>query len=369
MRRGRIDAALAEHIEADRDQDDDAAGEGLVVRRNPDQRLPLGEHGDERCAEERADQRSAPAEKAGAADDDGGDHVEFLAEPGLGSTGLEARGEDDAGERRAEAGDDVSGDLDAGDPDAGQPCREFAAAERVEIETEARPAEDQGADDQEDGEDQERQRNAVDVLLPENEESLVRDHGAEQVLGIRVIEREADPPDHVKRRECHDKGRDAEPRDQEAVDRAGDAADEKRDRHRNERAQMHQPDQVVDDDAGDQQDGTDREVDPAADHHESLADRQNAEDRKIAEGVAEIVGGGEARRLPGEDRNQQDENDGEALSPRTRDRGLKALRQRRRNDRCPRFDRAGRLAVDHRSLSSGYAAGHGTESILSIVTL
>ena len=122
---------MAEDIEGDRDQDDDAAGEGLVVGGNADQRLALGEHGDERRAEKRPEKRPAAAEKAGTTDDHRSDHVEFLAEARFWRAGLQPRGKDDAGERRAEAGDDVGAELNPPDIDARQSRGELTAADRV----------------------------------------------------------------------------------------------------------------------------------------------------------------------------------------------------------------------------------------------
>ena len=170
--------ALTERIQRDRDQDDDAAGEGLIIRRDPDQRLTLGQHGDERSAEQCSDQCPAAAEQTGSADDDGRDDVELLARAGFGCAGLQSRGENDAGQRRTEAADDIGAELDPRDADARQPRGQFAAAERIKMEPEPRAPQDERADAQQDGEDDKGYRDAEDIVLAEDQKILVGDDRA-----------------------------------------------------------------------------------------------------------------------------------------------------------------------------------------------
>ena len=113
---GRRDAALTEHIQSDGDQDDEPAGEGLIVGRDSNQRLALGENGDERRAEERSDQRAAAPEQARPADDDGRNDIELLSRAGFGGTCLQPRRENDPGQCGTEAADDISGQLDPWTP-------------------------------------------------------------------------------------------------------------------------------------------------------------------------------------------------------------------------------------------------------------
>ena len=59
------------------------------------------------AAEQRAGHRAATAEQAGAAEHDGGDHVELEADTGVGRAAAEPGGDDDAGQRRRDAADHI----------------------------------------------------------------------------------------------------------------------------------------------------------------------------------------------------------------------------------------------------------------------
>ena len=58
------------------------------------------------------------------------------------------------------------------------------------------------------------------------------------------------------------RGGNTQPGDEQAIECAGDRAACQRERNRDRRVHVTHPDQIVDDDAGDQHPGADREIDP-----------------------------------------------------------------------------------------------------------
>src|SRR5690606_21878701 len=85
------------------------------------------------CAEDGA----APAVQTAAADDDGGDNLEFETGPGRGLAGGESGEMEQAGDADEQSRDGVDGDLVEGDVDAAKPRGGFVGAECEDV-----PAED-----------------------------------------------------------------------------------------------------------------------------------------------------------------------------------------------------------------------------------
>ena len=83
----------------------------------------VADHGHGESAEQRPGHGAAAAEEAGAAEDDGGDHVELETRAGIGRAAAEPRRDDDAGERRGGAADHIDRQDDAARIDAGAPYR------------------------------------------------------------------------------------------------------------------------------------------------------------------------------------------------------------------------------------------------------
>ena len=93
---------------------------------------------------------------------------------------------------------------------------------------------------------------------------------------------------------------------------------------------LAQPDQVIRDDAGEQQHRPNRKIDAAADNDECFSDCEDAQDREITQRVAEIVHRRKARRSDGKQDNQRDQRNPQTLSSRSANRRLKAICKRRR---------------------------------------
>jgi hypothetical protein len=75
--------AAGEQVHQDREQDDQALGKALVIDRHAEQELPLGQHGHESGAEQRAESGAAATEQARPADHHGADSVELHADARL----------------------------------------------------------------------------------------------------------------------------------------------------------------------------------------------------------------------------------------------------------------------------------------------
>ena len=238
--------------------------------------------------------------------------------------------------------------MHARDADPGQASREFAAADSVEMKAETRAAEDEGREQEKDGEDEKRDRNAIDVALSQNQEVVVVDQRALKIVNVGTVERQSDAANDVERRERDDERRDAKARDQQPVQETRDCADHDRDRNGDGRVHAAETDHIVDGDAGDQQHRADGKVDAAADEDEGLADRDDAEDRKIAQRLGEVVECGEARRRGPEQDDQGNERDREPLCPGSRERAPNASPERP-SRAAQRRDR--RWGFDHRNRS------------------
>ena len=117
--------------------------------------------------------------------------------------------------------------------------------------------------------------------------------------------------------------------------------------------------------------GPDRKIDAAADDDERFTDRQGAQNRKIAQDIAKVVDGGEARRSQRQDNGEHDKRKAKTLRSRACDSEFQATGKRQPAGQFPRPGRCGRLAVGHgvQPVSIAYAAGHGTLSIFSLVTI
>ena len=104
-------------------------------------------------AEERADNASATAKNAGAAQDDGGDDFEFLADADVGFGGILAGGDIDGDDSGDETRERVDGEFDAVDLEAGEAGGGFVEADGVEGAAEAGFPEDNEGEDGEEDED------------------------------------------------------------------------------------------------------------------------------------------------------------------------------------------------------------------------
>src|SRR3984957_2294465 len=93
----------------------------------------------------------------------------------------------------------------------------------------------------------------------------------------------------------HDQRRQTEIADDEAVQRSDSGGDEKRERDCSEPGGVGVESHQRQDDGGDRDDRADREIDPAADHGNGLADTNEADHRRKLDDIAQVGVGAEAR--------------------------------------------------------------------------
>ncbi len=220
--------------------DDQALQHELKVRIDVVELQDVGQQAEDQHAAEGAGQAAAAAHQAGAADDDGGDGVEF--QPGAGVRlalavlrHIEHRR--DAGEQ---AGDRVGDDLHAAGVDAGQPRRLLVAADRVDIAAERREAQHRAVDDDRRDEEQAGHRDDAEHQRAQHVE-LGDGVGAGIDGQHRVVLAGGEPGDAERRHhhgERHDEGLQPAGDDDEAVDRAEAQADAGRDEQHAEHAEL-----------------------------------------------------------------------------------------------------------------------------------
>src|SRR6185437_11098543 len=118
--------------------------EGGAVAQDDLERQQGPDEGDDRRAGKRAGDRAVAAENRAAADDDGGDRVEFAQLSGGGNEASIERVVDDAGARRADRGDEQGGKADAPCVDAGEIGGPLIAADRIDLLAEGGASEHDG---------------------------------------------------------------------------------------------------------------------------------------------------------------------------------------------------------------------------------
>ena len=165
------------------------------------------------AAEQCAGHRAATAEQAGAAEHDGGDHVELEADAGVGRTAAEPGGDDDAGQRRRGAADHIDHQRDASGVDAGPAHRLGVGADAGDVAAEGGLVEDDVADDKNRHRKDRRQRHAGKPAAADLVEGAVGIDGDRIAAG----EEERQAADHAEPRQRDDEGRDALIGDEEAL--------------------------------------------------------------------------------------------------------------------------------------------------------
>ena len=134
----------------------------MTIRRDIHQIEQVVDHQNDERSQERAPQRTDSPEETGAADDDGGNGIEFEAATGPGITDGDAGGEDDGTEGREEPADHVGDQLAPVDGDAGEASRLLIAANGVDGAPVRCEAEYDRADDERDAHDPDRHRRRAD---------------------------------------------------------------------------------------------------------------------------------------------------------------------------------------------------------------
>ncbi|EGJ73619.1 putative ABC transporter integral membrane protein [Streptomyces sp. Tu6071] len=297
-------------LDEDGDDDDGALGDLLDVRLEVVEREDVVDRGEDQHAEHGADDRAAPAAEQGAADDRGGDRVEFVQV----AVGALARAhQDDEQEGRdaaAQSGEQVQVEALAADVDPGEAGRLGVGADRDAAPPEGGAVQQEPADDHDGEEDDDERRDAEHVVLaaPEVEHGL---HGDDLRLAVGDLERE--PACRGEHRERRDERDEPPVRDEDPVDEPAGEPDE-------ERGEQDAPESVLlrrdgrRPHRGEGDDRADREVDAAGDDDEGDTDHDDPDDRGLGQDQLEVRGRDELVRLgdradEGERREDTDEGE------------------------------------------------------------
>src|SRR6476620_10495540 len=111
--------AAAASVEQDGDEDDQPVDRQLPARIDAQQDDAVVEGAQQQHRQQRADQRALASGQTDAAQQNGADHLQLEAEPGVVLAGVEARDEDEGADRGQYAGEDKAQRLHAFDPHAG----------------------------------------------------------------------------------------------------------------------------------------------------------------------------------------------------------------------------------------------------------
>src|ERR1700729_1832904 len=138
--------AALQRFEEDSAENDRASGEALPEDLDAGEIEEVARERDDDDTDDGAQDLALTAKEAGAADDDGRDHLEFQAFTRIGRHCAEAREANDSRERGGEAHDHQALDLDPVGADAGQHRDHLVGADRIDALAEGCPFEDEPAD-------------------------------------------------------------------------------------------------------------------------------------------------------------------------------------------------------------------------------
>jgi hypothetical protein len=127
--------AVEEDSQDDRATDESALPEGV----DAEETEAVADDFDEGGADQGAEGGAGAAGKVGAADDGGGDDLQFHAGADIGGDGAQPAGPDDAGDPGGQRRNHVDDDLDPSHRHTGQRRRVLIAADGEDIAAEARP--------------------------------------------------------------------------------------------------------------------------------------------------------------------------------------------------------------------------------------
>src|SRR5438105_1181366 len=117
----------------DREQDHQSFHDLLIERRHVQEIEAVVQDADEERPQEGPADAALPAHQGGAAQDDRGDRVELVSQPGGGLRRIQPRSQDDRGDRRDQAAQRVDEDGDPAHVHAGQARRLRVAPDRVDL--------------------------------------------------------------------------------------------------------------------------------------------------------------------------------------------------------------------------------------------
>src|SRR6266550_7370727 len=120
-------------IHQDREQDDQSLHDLLIERRHVQEIEAVVQDADEERPQEGPADAALPAHQGGAAQDDRGDRVELVPEPGGGLRRIQPRGQDDRGDGREQAAQRVDQDRHPAHVHPGQARRLRVPSDRVDV--------------------------------------------------------------------------------------------------------------------------------------------------------------------------------------------------------------------------------------------
>ena len=283
---------LVQIIQHHDQQQDCAPDKGDIVAadlREPVQARFQRAHEEDR--EQHAADLALAAVGADAAEHDDQDALQGIVRAVVRACGIVVCQHDHAAGRRVNARDQIGLDEDPVDVQAAEAGDILAAAEQGQLFAVGRPAQQEPEDDRTDGKDQKLHGDARNAVIDE----IGVGHG-EIADGAAAGQDNADTGEQLARAERGEDGWDLQLRDQNAVQKARDRADEKREREDRQDPDGAQLTSAVCDAAHEQGHGdgghighTDRgEVDAAGDHADHDAERHEAEFRELRKHGLEV---------------------------------------------------------------------------------
>lgn len=277
----------------------------LVEAGNIEDIQPVVERADDEGADEGAGDAAFAAGEAGAAENDSGDGVQFIAGACRRLRGVQAGGEDRAGESTEQTGDGIGYDLDAVDLDACDIGDLFIAAHRVGLTSERRLVQDEEQNEEGNEHEDRRNGNARHVALTEAGEDGIFGEAADRVA-VRIDQRGAAVHGHGGKR--RNEGRHLAVGNDDAVHSAEAEADEGR--HDDCHFRIHAGgDHAGQESAGEREDAPDGQVNAAREDDEGHAEGNERIDGDLTKQVAQVRRRNEAVVQHGNDRKQNDKSD------------------------------------------------------------
>src|SRR5437899_9520537 len=292
-----------------REHDDDPDDRGLPVRGDPHQHQAVLDDPRDAGADEHAQHAPRAARERGPADHRRGDRVELPALAGIGLGRVEARHQDDPGDRGAGSGNEIEEELDPLDVDPGQEGGLLVAADGVGA------ASERGGAERHVGEHGDRHRDPHRDGQPEEGALGDGQEGSRDVRdGPALGEPEHQARGEREHPERHDERGDPDVRDERAVHRPHHQPDEDPEEHRIRR---RDPDRhrVGGPHARERHDRAHRQVDPAGEDHEQLAQGDDRDERDLTRYQVEVAGAEEVRRGDPDHRHAEDEGEEDRRFP------------------------------------------------------
>src|SRR5690348_8679240 len=286
-------------VDVDGGDEDGADHDLLPERLDADDHEPVLQRGRDEHADDAAEDGPVAAEQAGAADDHAGDDAQVGGGLPADRGRLEERQVEPAAEAGQQAGQGVDHDQVAADLQAGPPARLGVGAERVGMQPEPGPVQQDDPEHHDDRGDDDQPR-----YLPDDVAEADRvDHDGRHVAQVHAAGDDlGQAQGHAEGAERDDERRDLGPRDQEPVEQApgqpaGDGHHGADDGRAPALAAADVGHHLVGYHAAEDQDAAYRQVDAAGDDHEGHADGQDRQDGGVLQDPADVEHGQEGAGL------------------------------------------------------------------------